>query len=77
MIAGKGAGRHKAGRKRDRSDRSNWREPKLAADGLMAGHDYGHPDYPGVKQAVHEFAEQQDLMLHAAPDFVRYLETPS
>ena len=50
--------------------------PKLASYGLMAGHDYGHPDYPGVEQAVHEFAEQHDLIVHEAPDFVWYLETP-
>lgn len=28
--------------------------PKLRSGGLLCGHDYGHPDYPGVEQAVSE-----------------------
>jgi hypothetical protein len=28
--------------------------PLLAEGGVMCGHDYGYPDYPGVKQAVDE-----------------------
>lgn len=51
--------------------------PKLAADGRMAGHDYGHLDYPGVERAVLEFAEQRNLMVHVAPDYVWYLEKSS
>ena len=30
-----------------------WRK-HLAPNGILAGHDYGFPDYPGVKQAVDE-----------------------
>ena len=26
--------------------------PKVKPGGILAGHDYGHPDYPGVKKAV-------------------------
>ena len=28
-----------------------WR-PLVKPGGILAGHDYGHPDFPGVKQAV-------------------------
>jgi hypothetical protein len=28
--------------------------PKIKAGGLISGHDYGHPRFPGVKQAVDE-----------------------
>lgn len=44
--------------------------PKLASDGLMAGHDYD-PQLPGVIQAVDEFAKANALVvrLTAEPDF--------
>jgi len=28
--------------------------PKVRKGGILAGHDYGHPDFPGVAQAVNE-----------------------
>lgn len=28
--------------------------PKIKSDGLLCGHDYGHPHYPGLKKAVKE-----------------------
>lgn len=28
--------------------------PKVRRGGILAGHDYGHPDFPGVAQAVNE-----------------------
>lgn len=31
--------------------------PKVRPGGLFCGHDYGKPDFPGVTQAVTEFAE--------------------
>lgn len=43
---------------------------KLAADGILAGHDYD-PKLPGVIQAVNEFAESNGLIvrLTSEPDF--------
>lgn len=35
------------------ADIDRW-QPKLALGGIMAFHDYGHGDFPGVKQAVDE-----------------------
>ena len=35
------------------ADIDAWR-PKLKAGGLLCGHDYGHPRFPGVKRAVDE-----------------------
>jgi hypothetical protein len=32
-----------------------WR-PALARDAIVAFHDYGHPDYPGIAQAADELA---------------------
>jgi len=48
--------------------------PRLAPGGLLCGHDYGHPDYPGVKQAVDEFARQRGLKVRLAEDMVWYYE---
>lgn len=48
-----------------RADIAAWL-PKLKSSGWMLGHDYGHPDFPGVKRAV-------DDMLPGArvwPDYV-------
>lgn len=28
--------------------------PKLKQDGILCGHDYGHPEFPGLTKAVHE-----------------------
>lgn len=46
--------------------------PRLAAGGLLAGHDYGHPDYPGVRPAVDEFARAHRLQVRTADDGVWY-----
>jgi hypothetical protein len=48
--------------------------PKVTPEGLCTGHDYGHPDYPGVKQAVDAFAEQHNLTVCTASDMVWYYE---
>lgn len=38
--------------------------PKLVDNGMMAGHDY---PIPGVKRAVHEFADEHNLKVHVLP----------
>ena len=45
-----------------RADILRW-VPRLRDDGILAVHDYGHQNYPGVKQAVDElFGPQQDTV---------------
>ena len=41
--------------------------PKLSVGGIMAFHDYESPAY-GVKQAVNEFAANNDLEVHSIPE---------
>jgi hypothetical protein len=36
-------------------------------DGLLCGHDYGDPGWPGVTKAVHEFADKHGLRVVAWP----------
>lgn len=36
---------------------------KVREGGLICGHDYNHPNFPGVTQAVNEFAKGGDLHL--------------
>lgn len=43
-----------------RDDLSNWYD-KVYSGGILAGHDYFDKDYPGVKQAVDEFALNRNL----------------
>ena len=40
---------------------------KMCAGGVILLHDYFHPELPGVKQAVSEFAKEQDIKLHKVP----------
>jgi hypothetical protein len=42
--------------------------PKVAAGGLLAGHDYGNPNYPGVRAAVDAFARRRGLRVRTGPD---------
>ncbi len=51
--------------------------PKVAAGGLLSGHDYGHPDYPGVKAAVDAFARRRKLRVRTGPDMVWAYEAQS
>jgi hypothetical protein len=41
-----------------RKDIEAW-SPKVRKGGVIAGHDYGHPDFPDVKVAVDEFCEPE------------------
>jgi methyltransferase family protein len=52
---------------------ANW-WAKLCSGGLMAGHDYKYPEFPGVKQAVDEFASQHGLRVRCGPDTVWWYE---
>jgi cephalosporin hydroxylase len=46
-----------------KADIERWR-PKVRAGGVMAFHDYGHGDFPGVKQAVDEvFGPQVNVVV--------------
>lgn len=61
------------------ADISAW-WPKIKDHGLLAGHDYGHADFPGVKAAVDAFAALQRLDLVLGPDctwFIRKTKTIS
>ncbi len=45
--------------------------PKVKEDGIVCGHDYNHPRFPGVNKAVHEcFSED----IGEGPDHVWYAE---
>ena len=48
--------------------------PKLRPGGLLAGHDYGHPDYPGVRRAVDEFARRHGLAVRLGEDWLWHYE---
>jgi hypothetical protein len=50
--------------------------PKWAGGcgGLFAGHDYGNPNFLGVKQAVDDFARQHGLRVRTGPDLVWWYE---
>lgn len=37
--------------------------PKLKRRGVLGGHDYLHPDFPGVRRAADEFFKEQELPL--------------
>ncbi len=55
------------------SDIAAW-WPRLSAHGLMCGHDYGNPNFPGVKRAVDEFAPANGLRVRCDSDMVWYYE---
>lgn len=38
--------------------------PKLKNGGVMTGHDYGDPNFPGVVQAVNEFTHEYGFSMH-------------
>jgi hypothetical protein len=50
-------------------------QPKLRPGGLLCGHDYGHPDFPGVKPAVDDFANRHHLTVGTGHDYVWYFDT--
>lgn len=48
-----------------RDDLAAW-YPLLKVDGLFCGHDYGKSDYPGVTQAVDEWAAREGKTIRTA-----------
>jgi predicted O-methyltransferase YrrM len=46
--------------------------PKLRTNGVMAIHDYQHPNFPGVKKAVDEFVREYKLVLCCQFDSILY-----
>lgn len=38
--------------------------PKVRTGGVIGGHDYGHPNFPGVKRAIDEFFSGKGLLIH-------------
>jgi len=43
--------------------------PRVRQGGVVAGHDYGHPNWPGVKQAVDEFVQKKGKKLNVGEYF--------
>ena len=39
-------------------------EKKLKSGGIMAGHDYTYPTYPGVRQAVDEYTQKNNIKIN-------------
>jgi SAM-dependent methyltransferase len=48
---------------------------RLRPGGLLCGHDYAHPEFPGVKRAVDEFAAARHLTVQTGHDYVWYFDT--
>ena len=51
--------------------------PKVRVGGIIAGHDYGHPNFPGVKQAINEFFQRFDWEIHDEGEGVWWVEKKS
>ena len=45
-----------------RADVEGWL-PKLKPGGWLCGHDYGHPQFPGVKRVVDSLRDRQEVLL--------------
>ena len=43
--------------------------PKVREGGIIAGHDYKHPTFPGVGLAVHEFMSKERLEINAGEEY--------
>jgi hypothetical protein len=57
------------------SDLCHW-HPKVRPGGVIGGHDYDHPDHPGVKLAVDEFCSRLDAAVHVEGEGVWWAERP-
>jgi hypothetical protein len=57
------------------SDLCHWYS-KVRAGGVIGGHDYDHPDHPGVKLAVDEFCARVGTRAHAEGEGVWWAERP-
>lgn len=47
---------------------------KIRIGGVIGGHDYEHPNFPGVKQAIEEFFKRFDWGIHHAGEGVWWVE---
>ncbi len=47
---------------------------KVQDSGIIGGHDYGHPNHPGVKQAVDEFFSRFNWKIHEEGEGVWWVE---
>ncbi len=54
-------------------DLVNW-FPKIRIGGIIGGHDYNHPNFPGVKQAVYEFFRRFNWQIHEEGLYVWWVE---
>lgn len=48
--------------------------PKVKDGGIVGGHDYGHPNFPGVKKAVDDFFKRFDWEVHEEGEGVWWVE---
>ena len=48
--------------------------PKVKIGGIIGGHDYEHPAFPGVKQAIDEFFTPLNFQIHAEGEGVWWVE---
>lgn len=48
--------------------------PLIRNGGIIGGHDYGHTNFPGVKQAIDEFFRRFDWEIHEEGDGVWWVE---
>lgn len=50
-----------------------WRE-RVRVGGLLCGHDYGQPEFPGVQRAVDEFVAREGLKLERGDNFTWFVQ---
>ena len=50
--------------------------PKIHPGGILSGHDFGNPMFPGVTRAVLDFVAAQALPLHLGPDSLWWTQIP-
>jgi glycosyltransferase involved in cell wall biosynthesis len=48
--------------------------PKIKDGGVLSGHDYNHPNFPGVKQAIDEFFTRFNWEIHTNQNGVWWVE---
>jgi len=56
-----------------RDDIARWYD-KVRPGGIIAGHDYDHPNFPGVKNAVDEFCAKHNWKVHSDKSGVWWVE---
>lgn len=61
-----------------RQDLELW-APKVRPGGVIAGHDYAHPEYPqwGVERAVNEFAQAKGLKVQTDLNYTWFIHLPT